>query len=48
MNTFLTVTAMAVGLPIGRDATADVEAAREDFWDCAAEYCDDIDVDCID
>ncbi|MEO3757111.1 hypothetical protein ABGB19_02315 [Mycobacterium sp. B14F4] len=47
MNTFLTATAMAVGLSVGLAATADAAPVSDDFWECAAEHSDDIGVCCV-
>lgn len=47
MNTFLTATAMAVGLSVGFAATADAAPVSDDFWECAADHSDDIGVCCV-
>lgn len=47
MNTFLTATALAVGLPVGFAATAGAAPVSDDFWECAGEHSDDIGVCCV-
>jgi hypothetical protein len=47
MNTFLTATALAVGLPVGFAATAAAAPVSNDFWECAADHSDDIGVCCV-
>ena len=47
MNTFLTATALAVGLPVGFAATAGATPVGDDFWECAADHSDDIGVCCV-
>ncbi|HEX2214812.1 MAG TPA: hypothetical protein VHH12_15455 [Mycobacterium sp.] len=47
MNTFLTATALAVGLPGGFAAGAGSDPESDDFPECAAEHIDDIDVCCV-
>ncbi len=44
MNTFVTATALAVGLPVGFAATAGAAPVSGDFWECAGEHSDDIGV----
>jgi hypothetical protein len=47
MNTFLTATALAVGLPTAFAATAVAAPVSDDFWECAADHSDDIGVCCV-